>query len=109
MEKNWNIIVPIAIIVLIVVAVIMSARTLPSPGAPVAEKQPVVDTSTTNALATSSAPSVSGHIDDMIGVLTNEASGDAAIASSVAADATIVKNDTQEVNSLTTAYDETTF
>lgn len=107
METNWKIIVPIAIVGLVLIAVAMSTRdTTPvAPVAPVAES-PVV-TPPVDVLPP--APSVSGNVDDMVSVLTDEATGDAALVSSVAESAAVVKSDAQEVNSLTTVYDETTF
>lgn len=103
-------IVPIAIVGLVVIAIVVNTRgTTPStPSTPVAQEV----SPTTTAPVTGTAPAtvaVSGNVDDMVGVLTKEADGDASLASSVAGSASTVKNDTQEVNSLTTAYDETTF
>lgn len=107
METNWKIIVPIAIVGLVLIAIAMSMRDT-TPVAPVApaivEQSPVV-----SSPETPPTPSVSGNVDDMISILTSEASGDAAFAANVAESAAVVKSDAQEVNSLTTAYDETTF
>ena len=111
MQINWKIIAPIAIIGLVVVAIVMSMRdTEPVvPTAPALEEQSVVVTPPVDTSVTLPTSNVSGGVDDMINVLTNEAGGDAALVSDVAGSAAAVKNDTQEVNSLTTMYDETTF
>lgn len=110
MENNWKIIVPVAIVGLVLVAIVMGIKST-TPVTSISqvprELQDVPVATETPAPAVS--PTVSGNVDDMMGVLTGEASGDAAVASGVAATAASVKNDTQEVNSLTTTYDETTF
>lgn len=108
METNWKIIVPIAIVGLIVIAIAMSTRdTTPvAPPAPIVVESPVV---TPPVDVVPPAPNVSGNVDDMVNILTSEASADAALAASAAETATMVKSDAQEVNSLTTVYDETTF
>lgn len=108
METNWKIIAPIAIVGLVLVAVVMNLRNV-TPATPLAEEQPAVVTPSNETQVIPPAPHVSGNIDDMMSVLANEASGDAALVSSVADMAAVVKSDAQEVNSLTTAYDETTF
>lgn len=110
METNWKIIVPIAIVGLVLIAVAMSTRdaTPVAPAAPIAVESPIV-TPPVDVPVTPTPPSVSGNVDDMLSILTGEASGDAAFAANVAESASVVKSDTQEVNSLTTAYDETTF
>lgn len=108
MEKNWKIIVPIAIVGLVGVAVVMSMRdvTPVEPIVPVEESIVVTpEAGNTSSLETN----VSGNVDDMVNTLLNEASGDAVLVSGVVESAAAVKNDTQEVNSLTTMYDEKTF
>ncbi len=105
MQTNWKIIVPIVIVGLVVIAIAMSTRDA-TPVAPIVVESPVV---TPPVDVVPPAPSVSGNVDDMVSILTSEASADAALSASVAETATVVKSDAQEVNSLTTAYDETTF
>ena len=111
MQTNWKIIAPIAIVGLVAIAIVMSMRDTETvvPTVPALEEQSVVVTPPVDTAVTPPASSVSGDIDDMVGVLTSEATGDAALVADVADGAAAVKNDTQEVNSLTTMYDETTF
>lgn len=107
METNLKIVVPVAIVGLVIIAIIISVKNT-APVTPIAEQPRVV----TPVISTPTPPpvaSVSGNVDDMMSVLANEAGGDAVLVASVADSAAVVKSDTQEVNSLTTAYDETTF
>lgn len=111
MHMNWKIALPIAVVVIALVAALtgMSGRKAPAEMAVVSPDVILVPTPSPEAPAPESATPVSGNVDDLALSLTSEADQDLAFSADADEDMAYVTSDSASINGYATAYDETTF
>lgn len=107
---NWKIAVPIAVVVIALVAALsgMSGRKAPEM-AVVAPEVVLVPTASPEAPVTESPAPVSGNVDDLAVSLIGEADKDLTFTADADEDMALLTSDGASLNGYTTAYDETTF
>lgn len=112
MNMNWKIAVPMAVVLIAVVAVLGVGN---SDSEKLAVNDPQVmmmsadPSAGTLAMKSMDVAPVSGDVDELIASLSLEADGDAGLIADMAGDIALVSSDSQQINDLNTAYDETTF
>lgn len=111
MQINWKIAVPLAVVVIALVAALsgMSGRKEPADMALVSPDVVSVPAASPEAPASESAPPVSGNVDDLTLSLFGEADQDLAFSAEADEDMALVTSDSASINGYATAYDETTF
>ena len=117
MNMNWKIAAPIAVVVIAVVAVTQMGKS-EQPGDLAMSDPKVATTLSVNAeadapmaksMAMMNTAPVSGSVDDLVASLSAEADMDVTQFADASADIALVNADSQSINDLNTAYDETTF
>lgn len=118
---NWRFTLPFAIVAVAVLAVAgvatvnMGNNELAAEGQQLAVQNAASQTAPTQGEAmaaktqTAAVVSTGDPIEDIIGTIGSESSGDSAMMTSAAADASVVTSDSADLTALSSSYDATTF
>ena len=108
---NWKISIPIAVVVVAILGVMfMGGKGTPAPAVVKDTSAPVTQGEVVQGGVTvTPVTQVSGNVDDLTLQLSSAADADLSTLSDPAGDKTTVTSDSQSINGLASAYDETTF